>query len=60
MRSFRVRLTVAGLMLAALGGLTLLDRASRRCMEAGGHFEIRRWTCVPRPPIILQRPLERS
>ncbi len=56
----RARVFVVVLMLVVLGGLMLLDHASRACLEADGHFEASRWTCVPRPPVILQRPLERS
>ena len=56
----RSRIVLAVLMLAALGVLTVLDRASHRCMEEGGHFVASRWTCVPRPAIHLERDLHRS
>ena len=56
----RGRLAVMAVIVIVLAGLVLLDRASYRCMLTGGHFEVSRWTCRPRPPIILQRDLEHS
>lgn len=56
----RTRILLAAILLAVLGGATLLDRASSRCMEYGGHFEALRWTCVPHPAIHIERDLQRS
>ena len=59
-RRTRIRLVAGMLAIVALGGLALLDRAARHCLEAGGNFAATRWTCHPRPAIILQRGIERS
>ena len=56
----RTRIVIAVAMLAALGALTLLDRATRQCMDEGGHFVASRWTCRPLPAIHLERDLLRS
>jgi hypothetical protein len=51
---------ISVLALSALAALMALDRASHRCLVEGGHFEVARWTCVPLPPIMLERDLRRS